>query len=137
MFQLTMMLFVELFCIQGLFRTQSVGGTLQHRSTKKGRAGASVHYLSPVAVSLSSYVTHSYLTGTNLPAYLRCSTHRMEQQTIASLRKNVRCSFVCVMNQWRYVRHTEMSLIILVVCCMRVRNLYPCMRLRSHYAQRI
>ena len=30
-----------------------------------------------------------------------------------------------------------MSLIILVVCCMRVRNLYPCMRLRSHYAQRI
>ena len=43
---------LDLFCIQGLFRTQSVGAAPQHRSSKKGRAGASVHYLSPVAVSL-------------------------------------------------------------------------------------
>lgn len=42
--QFTMILFLQLFCIQGLFRTQSVGATQQHGSTKKGRAGASVPY---------------------------------------------------------------------------------------------
>ena len=36
---------LDLFYIQGLFRTQSVEAAPQHRSSKKGRAGANVIYL--------------------------------------------------------------------------------------------